>query len=1273
MPVLSRYRFRHLRRHAIYALAVVLVVVAVLVGSLSQLLPLVERHPDKVAAWLSERAGQPVAFERLDTAWTRRGPLLRLDGLRIGQGEGVRIGQAEVLVSLYSGLLPGAPLTELRLRGLALTLQRADDGRWSVRGLPSASDAGDPLETLRRLGELQVIGGRLRLDAPSLGLDAELPRIDLRLRVDGTRLRAGARAWIATDAAPVTAVLDFQRQRGDGTAWIAAAPADLSAWSALLHFGGIDVRQGTGTVRSWVALSDHRVASVIADATLEKVELAGAPFAAGGKAPTTRFDSLQLRARWRHEGADWRVDAPQLRVATGKDGTQVLDGLHLGGGHDFALRGRRIDATPLLRIAALSDAVEPGLRQWLLHAAPVLRLADVDIAGQVGGAMHGTGELEEAAFAPVGDSPGLSGLRGRFEGDGQAVALRLQPAHAMRFDWPTGFGVVHDLKLDGQAVVWREGAGWRVATPAMRVQGNDYAANVRGGLWFQGDGTRPWINVAAELDDVPITAAKGFWVRSHMSQAAVDWLDGALVDGQLRGGTGLAVGDLDDWPFDGNDGRFEAGGRIDNGTLRFSHDWPAMTGVDADIAFIANGFALQGKGNLGGVKVDAFRAGIADFHESLLKVDARTLDDSGHLLALLRRSPLHAAYGDTLDALSASGPAAVNFGLSLPLHEGEGRVNGDVELRGATLADRRWDLRFDNVRGKAEYGSDGFRAPALQVRHKEHDGVLSLSAGTPVSDPGNAFEAELTASLGATDLLDRAPELKWLQPYVHGTSRWTIGVALPKTPEGSHSEPPTTLSLRSDLQGTRLQLPAPLDKPAADVLPTRVTASLPLGSGTTEVAFGRRMALAARTRNGRTGVQVTMGSDRVSREPPADGLVVDGRTPSLDALEWITLARGQGDGGDADGVALKQVDVLADQLLLVGGRFDQTRLRLRPGNGAVAVQLEGPALAGDLLVPEADGGTVSGTLARVHWQAATAAAGEAGDHPAEPVNPAKIPPLSLDIGDLSFGKAELGQTTLRTRPLADGLQVSQLRFRSPKQAIDVTGQWRGTGAQARTGFEASVHSENLGGLLDNLGYGGQLRGGQGQLQFNAGWDGAPSAFNLAGLEGTLDIDIRNGQILEVEPGAGRVLGLLSIAQLPRRLMLDFRDFFSKGLAFNQAEGRVAFGDGLARTDRIGMQGPAADIAIRGQADLRAQRFDQTIEVNPRSGNLLTVVGAVAGGPVGAAVGAAANAVLGKPLGEIGAKTYRVTGPWSDPKVEVVDRDAPRLPPPAVSPASAGTL
>jgi uncharacterized protein YhdP len=114
------------------------------------------------------------------------------------------------------------------------------------------------------------------------------------------------------------------------------------------------------------------------------------------------------------------------------------------------------------------------------------------------------------------------------------------------------------------------------------------------------------------------------------------------------------------------------------------------------------------------------------------------------------------------------------------------------------------------------------------------------------------------------------------------------------------------------------------------------------------------------------------------------------------------------------------------------------------------------------------------------------------------------------------------------------------------------------------------------------------------------------------------------------PAPGRVLGLLGIGQLPRRLTLDFRDFFDKGFAFDSITGDVRLANGSARSDNIAIKGPAADILVRGSADLRSQRFDQTVDVLPKSGGLLTAVGALAGGPVGAAVGAVANAVLDKP-------------------------------------------
>ncbi len=1280
-----RLRLRRIRRHAVYALAIVLVGVAVLVGTVSQLLPLAERHPDKVAAWLSARAGQPVRFDQLDTRWTRRGPLLALQGLRIGEGQGLRIGEAEVLVSMYAGLLPGHSLTELRLRGLALELQRADDGRWSVQGLPQ-SGTGDPLESLRRLGELQVIGGRLTVDAPSLQLHTELPRIDLRLRVNGQRLRVGARAWADEKAQPLTAVLDFERRRGDGQVWLGADPADFSAWSSLLQFGGARLQQGTGEFNAWVDVRDSRLVMVTTDADLHDVQLQGAVLA-DGKRPQMTLENLELRARWRWVKGGWRADASRLRI--GMDGReQTLDGLLVAGGEHLALAGDNIDATALLRGLALTDRIDPGLRSWLHAAAPQVRMTRVRVSGERAGRLSFEGDLEDIRFAAAGHAPGLSGVGGHVQGDADGFRLDLQPSRVMHFDWPSGFGVRHDVRLAGSVVGWRdEAGGWRVGTPALRVQGTDYAADVRGGVWFQGNGTRPWLQLAAKLDDVPMTAAKRFWIHSKMSKGATDWLDAALVSGHVRGGVGLVTGDLEEWPFDQNNGRFEATGHIDNGNIRFQHDWPTMNKVDADIAFIGPGFELHGRGDLAGVAVNHFEAGIADFGQSDLYVKASTRSDASALLAMLKQSPLQKTYGDSLDALTAKGPAVVDFDLLQPLHHdaGPGRLQGSVELAGATLSDKRFDLSFDNMHGKARYSNDGFGAEQLAVRHLGQDGQLSLRAGGFVKDPAQAFESELSASLDAGLLLDRAPELSWIKPYIGGTSRWTIGVTLPKVAAGAKIEPPTLLTLHSDLVGTRLDLPAPLDKPAPVALPTTVNAQLPMGAGRVDVAFGQRLALAARTHNSQTGVQVTLGSDRVDRDPPASGLAVNGRSGSLDALEWIALARSPGGGGD-DPMPLRHVDVQVGQLLLAGGVFEQTRLQLRPTPASIEVRMDGPSLAGDLSVPNADGAPIVGQLERVHWKSLPTPAKRPDDGAAivlpddaslparvqasaNDTNPAKIPPLSLDIGDLQFGKAKLGQAVLRTHPFGNGLSVDQLQFRAPKQQIDIQGRWLGMGATANTQMQVQVNSEDLGGLMQNLDYGGQLRGGEGTLRLEAGWPGGPSDFALAALEGQMQVHARNGQLLELEPGAGRVLGLLSVTQLPRRLMFDFRDFFSKGFAFNQVEGTLAFADGMATTDKVLIEGPAANISIRGQTDLRRQQFDQTIDVNPRAGNLLTVVGAVAGGPVGAAVGAAANAVLSKPLGEIGAKTYRVTGPWAEPKVEVIDRDdAPPLPPaPAPAP------
>lgn len=1234
---------------------------ALLVVVAAVVLPQIQWSAPAVGQWLGERAGMPVQVAAVRSHWTRRGPVLELQDLALGQGGQIQVGSARLQLAIYTGLLPDHALTQVHLQGLDLQLRRQADGRWQVGGLAQVEHSdGDPLDALARLGEIQISGARLHVDAPELDIQRSIERVDLRLRVDGDRLRAGMRGWLRQDDPPLLAVLELDRRRGNGRLWAGAKALQLASWEPLLQLDGATLVAGGGQADVWLDIQQWRLQQAHAELGLQQLQLQGAA------AQSLDVERVQVSAHWQRQAEGWQLQLPRLRI-----NDEQMDGLQLVWGPQIQLQAPRLALGPWLQLLALSEQLPATTQQWLRQAQPQVALRQVQWQGVADGPWRGQAEHVQVDFAAVGSAPGLQGLAGQVQADEHGIEVVLDAQRPVQLDWPTGFGVQHRLQLDGRIGIWPENKDWRVASSALRVQGTDYGAWLRGGLRFHADGRLPRLDLAADLDDAPMTAAKRFWVRSKMSQGAIDWLDAALVGGHVRDGQGLVSGELGDWPFADNNGRFEARARIDEGVVHFADGWNDLAQVDGEVAFLGPGFELSGRGRLGQVAVPAFSAKIARFAQPQLQVRAQGLGQAAGLLQLLRQSPLHAGYASTLDALAVQGPARVRFSLDHDLGSGApARVGGTVDLEGVRLADRRWDLQLEQVQGQAEYASHGFSAPRLTARMNGAPVTLELRAGGYSRDARQAFQARLEGEHTVDDLLARAPELNWLAAYLQGRSHWQIGVDVPRD-AGRDGRPMAVLSLASDLRGTRMQLPAPLAKPAGLALPTVVRAPLPMGSGPLEMAFGQRLGMQLEQRAGGTAVLATLGSSRAQGAMPDRGLLVNGRTARLDALAWLGVAKGSGDAGQDAPLVLREIDLHADKLLLAGGEFAATRLRLTPGNARVAVQLEGPALAGHVVVPDAQGATVVGSLSRLHWRAddsatvpPVASAGNAAAASGNAFDPASIPPLALDVGDLRVSGRSLGTALLRSRQLADGMQVDVLQVRSPGQSIDVQGSWRGIGAQARTALQAQVSSQDFGALS---GQQGQLRGGQGSVRLQAQWPGGPQDFALAGLQGRLQLEARNGQLLEVEPGAGRVLGLLSLGQLPRRMLFDFRDLFSKGLAFNQLTADVQFGQGLARSQGIEIDSSAAQIRIHGQADLAAQTFDQTVEVNPHSGNLLTVVGAVAGGPVGAAVGAAANAVLAKPLGEIGARTYHVTGPWKEPQVQVIERNSQRS---VVSPVAA---
>lgn len=209
----------------------------------------------------------------------------------------------------------------------------------------------------------------------------------------------------------------------------------------------------------------------------------------------------------------------------------------------------------------------------------------------------------------------------------------------------------------------------------------------------------------------------------------------------------------------------------------------------------------------------------------------------------------------------------------------------------------------------------------------------------------------------------------------------------------------------------------------------------------------------------------------------------------------------------------------------------------------------------------------------------------------------------------------------------------------------------------RSSLSAVVTSSNVAATLTALDYTPFLEAQHGEIRAQLTWPGGFDDNILEQASGTISVRAENGQIVNLQPGAGRVLGLLSVAALPRRLALDFSDLTDKGLAFDSIHGDFELRDGHAYTSNLLLRGPAAEIGIAGRTGFVSRDYDQTAVVTGNVGASLPVAGALAGGP---AVGAALllfSQMFKEPLKGIARGYYRITGPWDNPHVERVDASA----------------
>jgi uncharacterized protein YhdP len=210
-------------------------------------------------------------------------------------------------------------------------------------------------------------------------------------------------------------------------------------------------------------------------------------------------------------------------------------------------------------------------------------------------------------------------------------------------------------------------------------------------------------------------------------------------------------------------------------------------------------------------------------------------------------------------------------------------------------------------------------------------------------------------------------------------------------------------------------------------------------------------------------------------------------------------------------------------------------------------------------------------------------------------------------------------------------------------------------ARRRTTLDVQLDLADSGAFIERVGFGKALRGGKGKVTGQLAWSGSPLAPELASLDGQLTLTIDSGQFLKADAGAARLLGVLSLQALPRRLLLDFRDVFQEGFAFDKIEGDIRLGGGVAGIQSLRMRGVSATVLMEGRADLERETQDLRVFVVPE---INAGAASLAYAAINPALGLGtfvAQLLLRRPLSAANTREFHITGSWNEPKIDRIER------------------
>lgn len=284
-----------------------------------------------------------------------------------------------------------------------------------------------------------------------------------------------------------------------------------------------------------------------------------------------------------------------------------------------------------------------------------------------------------------------------------------------------------------------------------------------------------------------------------------------------------------------------------------------------------------------------------------------------------------------------------------------------------------------------------------------------------------------------------------------------------------------------------------------------------------------------------------------------------------------------------------------------------------------------------------------------------------------------FPPLSISINNLISEKQSIGFLSFNMTGSQNALLVHNLD--ANYHSLLVTSDkddgllWaKNPDGKVSSTLSIDLSSEDLQPFFNNLYKEDSslpLESENFNASFFATWDGMPYDFDALKLKGSLSFNFSEGRFYETpETATGllKLIGLINFDTFLRRIQLDFKDIYERGLSFNEVKGGLNLDSGMLEffDTPITVDAPGSNFSMNGMADMTTSTVDaELVATLPVSNNLPWIAALTAGLP--AAAGAfIMTKVFDTELESLSSAVYKVNGDISSPDVEllrVFDRSA----------------